>query len=357
LLLDLEPIASRSIDSNRSLVEANKKSQAVRFRACSHAGHVSSIIREVDVDERGKFCFYTPAFKSVMEGIKHSGSEDVTVWTDDAGIVRVDSGVASFEIGGFPVDSFPPAEEDDSFHECNVPAEEFRSAVMRAITAVGKDFPRLEIKLEDSKVRVTGISSARMCTSLVSSSSDLEAVVYVPTYSMQALTSIMTSSSNGMLNLRWSEDSFSVNYDETKARVRTCHGSFPPYMQILDSARQGETKVVMDSSQTRSVMKSFSFFKESKSTVPVAMDFSDNNVKISLHNNESNKGGGAWDIPCKVEGPPVRVGFNPAIVEQALNGMMGTEMRLTIKGPKKPVLLEFVGLETPTILLMPWDLP
>jgi DNA polymerase III sliding clamp (beta) subunit (PCNA family) len=328
----------------------------VSFRAFSHVGRINSLLRGVDASESGKFCFFTPALRSILDGMRLSGSEEVTIWTDDEGVVRVESGSAKFEIGGFPVDSFPPDEEDDSFHEANVASEDFKDAVSRALSAAGKNFPRIELSFSESRLRVTGLSQARMCTSVVDVDSDISTKLYVATHSIEPLVKIMNSSSTGLLNLRWSESSFRISYDDTVAAVRLCQSSFPPHEQVMDNARNGNRFAIVETTKFRSAVKSFSFFRGEKVVVPMVMDFREGEVGVSLHNMQSNKGGGEWAVPCEFSGDPIKVGVNPDLLSKATSGMLGTKMKITMSGEKAPILLSFVGMDSPVYLVMPWDL-
>ena len=272
----------------------------------------------------------------------------------EEGVVRIESGTASYRLNTFSVDDFPrllDVEEVDSFP---VDRKVLLDTVARVSRSASRDESRpvltgILVRFEAGKLVMAATDSYRLSvkeTALVDTAPDLEAIV--PARALGELGRIAQAGDTISLGLHENQVVFQV--DGVWLTTRRIDGQFPNYRQLLPETFEHE--VTLPRAEVLDVVRRTAVLAQRNA--PLRLRFAEGELTVTAQTQDV--GEARESLPVPYSGEPLEIGFNAEFLREGIEAIASDEITLNLISPLRPVVLEG-GPDDPTYLVMPIRLP
>lgn len=139
---------------------------------------------------------------------------------------------------------------------------------------------------------------------------------------------------------------FAITAGTRSATVRLLDGQFPAYQALIPKDFAAET--TLNSADLLSAVKRVAIVAQT-TRAPIKIDFDKDGLTVSA----SSDGEASEDVEASHVGDTIAMGFNSAYLSDGLNAIGGGDLRVSLVAANKPVIIQPVGSEDYTYLLMP----
>ena len=299
----------------------------------------------------------TVPIKKFMEIMTNLRSDEVTLSSDEAFRVTIQSGKSRVKIGGTGKDEYPAIPEIDSAHSFPVPAlkvSEMINATLFSASTESEDSRQflngLLWKYKEGIFSMVATDGRRLAVkSTASVKSGQEFSVIVPPKILNEINKYIKSAGikeDAVMQVSISSNQIGFVLGRTSFLSRLTEGSYPAYEQIIPQSN--EVEVLVDSGALLSVTKSASVCTSDRGKVQYTF-----RKGVAVVNSSSQNMDFEDEIPVTYEGEDFQVSFNPAFIMDILRNIPAGQVVCQFKTATTPALFKTQAEETPLYIVMP----
>ena len=291
----------------------------------------------------------------LVEIVRLLPATDVSLaYRPEEGVVRIESGSASYRLNTFSADDFPRLLDVSEVPTFAVERDVLLDTIARVSRSASRDESRpvltgILVQFEGGKLVMAATDSYRLSvkeTALAESAPDLEAIV--PARALGELSRIAQGGEAIVLGLHENQVVFGV--DGVWLTTRRIDGQFPNYRQLLPESFEHEVRLpraeVLDVVRRTAVL--------AQRNAPLRLRFAEGELTVTAQTQDV--GEARESLPVPYGGEPLEIGFNAEFLREGIEAIATDEITLNLISPLRPVVLEG-GPDDPTYLVMPIRLP
>jgi DNA polymerase III subunit beta len=272
----------------------------------------------------------------------------------EEGVVRVESGSASYRLHSYGIEDFPRLPDVDAAAISAVQPAALLETIAQVSRSASRDESRpvltgILVRFDDGKLVMAATDSYRLSvreTAVSGGPADLEAIV--PARALSELARIAAGVDT--IELAVQENQIAFRAGDTTLTTRRIDGQFPNYKQLVPEAFEHEVR--LPRVELLDVIRRTAVIAQRNS--PVQLRFAEGELAVSVR--AQDVGEARESLPVPWAGEPLEIGFNPAFLADGLESIGSDEVVFKLISSLRPAVL--TG-ESPdfTYLIMPIRLP
>lgn len=300
------------------------------------------IIKEVEVDSRedGEIILNARLFGEI---INRMPAGTLSLSTDDKLLTIIRGGGAQFTILGMSAGEYPEIPVISEERSFRMPADTLRSMISQTLYAVSQDAstPVLTgtlFEIKNGTLCLVSVDGCRLALRKEPVSCEENFKFIAPGKTLSELLKLISKFSGGeedqeiLLKLGSKHIVFECGGYTMLSRL--LEGEFIDYNAAIP--KEYKTRVVVSAREFAESISRASIIISEKIKNPVKASFADGEVSISC---ETSVGKVSDTLPVKIEGEPVRIGFNNKFMTDALKAGEQDELVLEINTAFSPIKL------------------
>ena len=268
--------------------------------------------------------------KKLVEIIRASAGEEVTLRIDQEGMMTILAGKSRFKVRGLPADDFPTLPQIPDEEPVSLSFRHFRAMIAKIFFAISSEESRFQLsgallkRLDDglTLVATDGHRLALVESAIDGLTADADGVL-VP---RKALQELMRFESELNLEFRKGEHHLSFSVGARQLICRILEGTFPDYERVI--AKDHDKKVVVDRRHLSDVVHRVSLLTGERSRA-IKLELDEGRIIFSAAN--PDLGEATEEVPCDFTGGEIQVGVNPDYLVQFLAAAETDKVRLELK--------------------------
>lgn len=285
----------------------------ILLRATDDRLHIAATDLEVsltswcnaEVKEEGAIAIQA---KKLLEIIRASSGEDLTLRIDQEGVLTILVGKSVFKIRGLPADEFPTLPNIEDETPIRVPFQTFRNMVTKVFFAISSEESRFQLsgalmELKDDTLVLVATDGHRLALveNTIAGLEDAEGVL-VPRKALQELQRFDGED----MNFRHSEHHLSFSIRRRQLICRILEGTFPDYERVI--SKDNDKSVTSDRQELAAVINRVGLLTGER-TRAIRMELQAEKLIFSAAN--PDLGEAREEVPCEYEGDGLSLGVNP----------------------------------------------
>ncbi|HUB05622.1 MAG TPA: DNA polymerase III subunit beta [Myxococcales bacterium] len=271
------------------------------------------------------------------------------------GQVEIQSGSARFKIVATPAEDYPALPKPEGQGGFEIAADVLAQMIERTAFAISTDETRYNLggvyleQADKGALRMVATDGHRLSLvdRQVSGSAKLDKGVLIPKKGLLELRRLL-GEDGGACQLGFTKGSAVFKRDGVVMIMRLLDGQFPDYRQVVP--KESEKSVTVGRSALSDTLKRISLIASDK-TSGIRLDLASDHVSISSQN--PDLGEAQEDLPAKVVGEGLKIGFNARYLIEALAVLACDEVRLELSDELSPGVLRGIGEEGYLAVVMP----
>lgn len=281
---------------------------------------------EGEVAEEGAIAIQA---KKLLEIVRASEGEEVTLRIDQEGTLTILAGKSQFKMRGLPAEDFPTLPSIAQEEPTVVPFATFKGMVGKIFFAISSEESRFQ--LSGALMKPGGGALALVATdghrlalveSEVAGLAETDGVL-VP---RKALQELQRFESPLDLEFRQSEHHLSFTVGARQLICRILEGTFPDYERVI--ATDNDKLLVIDRKHLAGVVHRVSLLTGDRSRA-IRLEVQSGQLVFSATN--PDLGEATEEVACDYEGEDLQIGVNPDYLVQFLNAAETDQVRLELK--------------------------
>ena len=280
---------------------------------------------EAEVQEEGAIAIQA---KKLLEIIRASSGDEVTLKIDQDGMLTILVGKSLFKIRGLPAEEFPTLPNIEEEKPVRVPFKTFRNMITKVFFAISSEESRFQLSgalmefREDCLVLVaTDGHRLALVESAVKGTTEAEGVL-VPRKALQEIQRFEGED----LNFRRSEHHLSFTIARRQLICRILEGTFPDYERVI--SKENEKKVIVDRQELAAVIHRISLLTGDRARA-IRLELQSEQLIFSAAN--PDLGEAREELSCEYQGESLSLGVNPDYLSHFLNVTDTERVRLELK--------------------------
>ena len=262
---------------------------------------------------------------------------------------------------GVPADDFPLIPKLEEGKPCDVPLQEFLSALQNVVSAIAINETRPEIsgclfRFSGKEFTLVGTDSFRLAEKKLSLSNNpyTGKSVIIPIRTVQELIKMLSSAMKGLdvpetVIISISENQILFSLDGIELLSRIIEGTYPDYTQIIPA--NFVTKVTISKYDLLQAVKSVSLFSEAGIS---DVTLSGKKKSLVIESGGSQSGEGTAEIDASITGDSINLTLNSRYLNDALITMQTEEVLLSVNSADSPCMLTPIDESTKYLyIIMP----
>jgi len=267
--------------------------------------------------------------------------------------VEITAGSSSFHLRTLPAEDFPaaPASEGDPLE---LPADALQATVARVARAASRDEARpvltgVLVTVEGSELTMVATDSYRLAVKRTELSSPVPERIEanVPARALRELARLIEAAPEEPVRVWLLRNQALFGVGQAMLSSRLIDGQFPNYQQLLPDSFEHEVK--LPRAELLEVTRRVSQLAQRNAALRLA--FSDGELVVSAET--PDLGDAREALPAPFKGEQLEIGFNPEFVRDGLESVDDDEVVVKLISPLRPGLLEPVGADDFSYLVMP----
>ncbi|MHB8416957.1 MAG: DNA polymerase III subunit beta [Myxococcales bacterium] len=279
----------------------------------------------------------------------------VTLKRASNGQMEIHSGSARFKIVATPAEDYPALPRPEGQGGFEVTADVLAQMIERTAFAISTDETRYNLggvfleQPSPGSVRMVATDGHRLSLidRPVGGDGKLDKGILIPKKGLLELRRLLGEEGGGC-QLSFTKGSAVFRRDGVVMVMRLLDGQFPDYRQVVP--KESDKSVTVGRSALADTLKRISIIASDK-TSGVRVELGENHVTVSSQN--PDLGEAQEDLPAKVVGSGLRIGFNARYLIEALAVLACDEVRLELSDELSPGVLRGVGEEGSLAVVMP----
>lgn len=271
-----------------------------------------------------------------------SGEIEITVGKNNA--VNIKTKKSFFKIMGLEPDDFPKLPEPTSEQSFEIESRTLKECLNLTAFATSKDETRYTLNgvlgvFKGKKARFVATDGKRLASieKEIDLPTEIQLEVIIPGKTITEVVKICSEES-GKIKVSFAQNQIMFQIKETVLVSRLIEGRFPNYEQVIP--KETKIKTSVNRQELLSCLKRVSLLT-SQENQAVKIDFIKDKLLISSRS--PNLGEAKEEIPAKITGDDLTIGFNPAYVIDVLKNLDDETITLSMTEPDKPGLIQNEG--------------
>lgn len=305
----------------------------ILLRASENRLHVSATDLEVsltswckaEIEGEGSIAIQA---KKLVEIIRASTGDDVTLKIDPEGFMTILVGRSRFKIRGLPHEDFPSLPNIEDEKPLRIPFKTFRQMIGKIFFAISGEESRFQLAgalmefLEESLILVATDGHRLALVESVLEGLTVDKKVLVPRKALQELQRFEGDD----MDFRCGEHHLSFNIGRRQLICRILEGTFPDYERVI--AKDNPEHVIAERKNLAEVVRRVSLLAGDR-TRAMRLELKPEILEFSAAN--PDLGEAREEVQCEYEGESLSLGVNPDYLSDFLS-VAGTErVRLEVK--------------------------
>jgi DNA polymerase-3 subunit beta len=280
---------------------------------------------QAEVKEEGAIAIQA---KKLLEIVRASAGDDVTLRIDQEGMLTILAGASVFKIRGLPHEDFPTLPSIDDARPLRIPFQDFRRMISKVFFAISSEESRFQLngallELNDGSLALVATDGHRLA--LVES--ELEGLekadgVLVPRKSLQELLRFEGED----MEFRRSEHHLSFVVGRRQLICRILEGTFPDYERVI--SKDNDKEVIADRRAVADVVNRVSLLTGDR-TRAIRMELEEGELTFSATN--PDLGEAREQVSCEYQGEGLALGVNPDYLGDFLSAAETEKIKLAVK--------------------------
>jgi len=267
--------------------------------------------------------------------------------------VELTASAARFHLRTLPAEDFPrlPELADDAG---TLPAGPLAETIDRVARAASRDEVRpiltgVLFQAEGSTLTMVATDSYRLSVKHTELESPQAATLEanVPARALRELARIVGQAGPDEVALSLSQNQAVFRAGDVVLSSRLIEGQFPSWRQLIPESFEHEVR--LPRGELLEVARRIS--QLAQRNAPLRFAFSEGELTVAAETPEV--GDASESIPAPYSGEPLEIAFNPQFVIEGIESVDGEELLMKLSSPLRPGLLEPIGREDFSYLVMP----
>jgi DNA polymerase-3 subunit beta len=267
--------------------------------------------------------------------------------------VEIRSGASSFHLRTLPAEDFPPFPQADG-EPMRIPAAELQGAIDIVARAASRDDMRpvltgVLVTLAEGSLTMVATDSYRLAVKRteVEGAGGGELEANIPARALRELGRILQSEGVDEVEVSLLRSQALFRAGAYVLTTRLIEGQFPNYRQLLPDSYEHDVRLSRD--ELLEVTRRIS--QLAQRNAPLKLAFESGELTVAAETPEV--GDATETIPAAFDGEPLQIGFNPEFLKDGIESVQSDEVVLRLISPLRPGLLQPVGDEDYSYLVMP----
>jgi len=267
--------------------------------------------------------------KKLLEIIRASAGEEVTLRIEQAGSLTILAGKSLFKVRGLPAEDFPTLPSIEDEEPIKVPFRSFRNMIAKVFFAVSSEESRFQLSgallqfKEDTMALVATDGHRLALVEYAAEGLSESEGVLVP---RKALQELQRFESEEEMSFRRSEHHLSFTIGRRQLICRILEGSFPDYERVI--SKDNDKQVISQRQLLADVIHRVSLLTGDRSRA-IRLELRPELLVFSVAN--PDLGEATEEVPCEYEGEELSLGVNPDYLSQFLAAADTERVRLELK--------------------------
>ncbi len=267
--------------------------------------------------------------KKLLEIIRASDGEEVTLRLDQPGMLTILVGKSRFKVRGMSAEEYPTLPQIEGEEPIQVPFRTFHNMIGKIFFAISSEESRFQLSgalLQQQEEALSLVATDGHRLALVESAVEglVESEgVLVP---RKALQEIHRFDSNEDLEFRRSEHHLSFTVGRRQLICRILEGTFPDYERVI--SKDNDKILVVDRQHLASAIHRVSLLTGDRSRA-IRLELQSGQLMFSAAN--PDLGEAMEELPCEYDGDDLSLGVNPDYLGQFLSAGDTERVRLELK--------------------------
>ncbi|WP_249282893.1 DNA polymerase III subunit beta [Ligaoa zhengdingensis] len=289
---------------------------------------------EANVAEEGEIVLTAKLF---VDMIRRMAGERVSIESDAKLLTEIKCGLTEFTILGIPSEEFPELPAVTGDEGFSLPQNMLKSMIDQTLFAIATNDTKPVhtgslFEMDDNELSVVSVDGFRLALRREKLAGAGEASFVVPGKTLSEISKLLDGESDELVEVSHSRKHIIFQVSGYAVVSRLLEGEFLDYKAAIPPA-EGTVVTVSKRALIESVERT-SLLISDRLKSPLRVKFDGECIKMSC----STAIGKAYDeLTCKIEGPPVEMGFNNRYLLDALRASDCDEVRLVINGPLSPM--------------------
>lgn len=328
------------------------KEGGITLRATNlHVG--AEITALAQVEEEGVVVIDAQIFQRTLTSL---GKEKKVTLSLQEGNIVLETEKTNLLMKAYPPEDFPTLPRDVQGVEIIIPVEKFLEGVSSVHYSASKSDIKPEISsvfiyIENSTMTFVATDSFRLAEKKIifNGLPEIEGVL-IPVRNVNEIMRLLQQET-GDLHIVFGENQISLTTDNLYCTSRLVDGSFPDYRQIIP--KDTETIVTMLLEDVKQGLKIISVFSDKYNQIDIEIN-NEKNMCI-IRSAHSDIGSSTTNIPAKIQGSIIDSRLNYTYIIDAFQSLKKDSVQFIYNGNIKPVIIQGVGDESFTYLIMPMN--
>ena len=267
--------------------------------------------------------------KKLLEIIRASSGDEVTLRIDQPGQLTILVGKSLFKVRGLSAEDFPVLPSIEAVESFEVPFKTFKGMIGKVFFAISGEESRFQLsgalmRQNEGTLCLVATDGHRLALveSAVEGLGESDGVI-VP---RKALQEIQRFDSEAPLAFRRGEHHLSFTVGRRQLICRILEGTFPDYERVI--AKDNDKKPSFVRKDLGEAVSRVALLTGDRARA-VKLQFTPDQMVISAAN--PDLGEAVEEVVCEYEGPEFRVGINPDYLTQFLSVVETEKVRLELK--------------------------
>ncbi|MGE0142538.1 MAG: DNA polymerase III subunit beta [Planctomycetota bacterium] len=308
--------------------------ERVVFLATDNEMTARATLRSVKVSEPGSILLPCRETSALIREL----SEPTVAIKASSDRCRIESGSGSFDLLSADVDQFPPEPKLQAEVELEVSMKDILQMYRRTSFACAKEETRYAINgvlidFVDGCLRMVGTDGRRLAlayTNIATQAPRIRAVV--PLRALNALTKAFADDSEAMLTIGIARSQIRFEAAGNLLVSQLLDNRFPDYEQVIPKA--AETVIEVDRQELERNLRRVAVLASNDIRM-VALEFADGNLDMRAES--SSVGKAHLTMAVDMKGKPVKMGFNPDFLIEALRVSELDTIRIDVVDGSVPI--------------------
>jgi len=267
--------------------------------------------------------------KKLLEIIRASEGEEVTLRIEAEGVLTILVGKSHFKVRGLPAEDFPTLPALDDEERVEIPFKTFRGMIGKVFYAISSEESRFQLSgalLEQQEGALALVATDGHRLALVESDAKGMTAAEGVLVPRKALQELMRFESELDLEFRRSAHHLSFTLGERRLTCRILEGTFPDYERVI--SKDNDKHVMLDRKLLAGVIQRVSLLTGDRSRA-IKMELQPGQMVFSATN--PDLGEATEEVACDYEGSDIALGVNPDYLGQFLTSTDTDQVRLELK--------------------------
>lgn len=290
--------------------------------------------------------------KLLSEIARHLPDKDTNITVSENLTTTITSGQAYFSIEGLNSEDYPEMPKLNEAFFIEIESSKLKRMLQQTIFAISDDDSKPAhmgslFDISEGKLNIVSVDGYRFALSTENITSDANNKFIVPGKTLSEIIKLL-SDDEEIVKISASERHIIFSINQYSVVSRLLQGNFLDYKSAIPQQNTTTAKV-----KTNNLINAFertSLIITDKFKSPVSCIFSENKIKLSC---TTTIGTSTDQVPAKIEGERIEIGFNSRYVLDALRNTSTDKICLELNGTLSPMKITPVNSDSFIFLVLP----